>query len=83
LPGRIIIARCRASHLQPRRCTSSSGSPGTAIRLNYQATVEDPNVFTRPRVMNPRTLRLGARSLEEAPPCVEKDAEHLVTLDHH
>jgi hypothetical protein len=46
-------------------------------------TVEDPNVFTRPWVMNPRTLRLGARPLEEGPPCVEKDAEHLVTLDHH
>ena len=30
-----------------------------------------------------RTLRLGARPLEEGPPCVEKDAEHLVTLDHH
>jgi hypothetical protein len=46
-------------------------------------TVEDPNVFTRPWVMNPRTLRLGPRPLEEGPPCVEKDAEHLVTLDHH
>jgi hypothetical protein len=51
--------------------------------LIYQATVEDPNVFTRPWVMNARTLRLGARPLEEGPPCVEKDAEHLVTLDHH
>src|SRR6266550_3701682 len=51
--------------------------------LNYQVTVEDPNVFTKPWVMNPRTLRLGARPLEEGPPCVEKDAEHLVTLDHH
>ena len=51
--------------------------------LNYQVTVEDPNVFTKPWMMNPRTLRLGARPLEEGPPCVEKDAEHLVTLDHH
>jgi hypothetical protein len=51
--------------------------------MTYQATVEDPNIFTRPWVMNARTLRLGARPLEEGPPCVEKDAEHLVTLDHH
>jgi hypothetical protein len=51
--------------------------------LNYQVTVEDPNVFTKPWVMNPRMLRLGNRPLEEGPPCVEKDAEHLVTLDHH
>ena len=51
--------------------------------LNYQVTVEDPNVFAKPWVMNPRTLRLGARPLEEGPPCVETDATHLVTLDHH
>ena len=51
--------------------------------ITYQATVEDPNVLTRPWVMNPRTLRLGTRPLEEGPPCVEKDAEHLVTNEHH
>ncbi|PYR69467.1 MAG: hypothetical protein DMF88_06005 [Acidobacteria bacterium] len=51
--------------------------------MTYLVTVEDPNVFTRPWNMNPRTLRLGTRPLEEGPPCVEKDAEHLVTLDHH
>ena len=55
----------------------------TGDEITYQATVEDPNVFTRPWVMNSRTLRLGARPLEEGPPCVEKDADHLVTNEHH
>ena len=51
--------------------------------LRYDVTVEDPTVLTRPWTMNTRTLRIGNRALEEGPPCVEKDAEHLVTLDHH
>jgi hypothetical protein len=51
--------------------------------INYQVTVEDPNVFTKPWVMNPRTLRLGNKLLEEGPPCVEKDAEHLTSFEHH
>jgi len=55
----------------------------TGDTLKYEVTVEDPNVLTRPWNMNARTLRLGSRPLEEGPPCVEKDAEHLVTLDHH
>ena len=53
------------------------------VEIAYQVTVEDPNVLARPWVMNPRTLRLGARPLEEGPPCVEKDAEHLVSNEHH
>ena len=73
----------RTATSTPRRCTSSSGSRRNGDALNYQVTVEDPNVFTKPWIMNPRTLRLGNRPLEEGPPCVEKDAEHLVTLDHH
>ena len=37
----------------------------TGDAINYQVTVEDPNVFTQPWVMNARTLRLGNRPLEE------------------
>jgi hypothetical protein len=55
----------------------------TGDTMRYDVTVEDPNVLTRPWTMNPRTLRIGNRPLEEGPPCVEKDADHLVTLDHH
>jgi hypothetical protein len=55
----------------------------TGDTMRYDVTVEDPNVLSRPWTMNPRTLRLGNRALEEGPPCVEKDADHLVTLDHH
>jgi len=55
----------------------------TGDTMRYDVTVEDPNVLSRPWTMNPRTLRLGNRPLEEGPPCVEKDAEHLVTLEHH
>jgi hypothetical protein len=55
----------------------------TGDTMRYDVTVEDPNVLSKPWTMNPRTLRLGNRPLEEGPPCVEKDADHLVTLDHH
>ena len=54
--------------------------------ITYTATVEDPLVLARPWVMNSRDLKLStsrADALLEAPPCVEHDAPHIVTLDHH
>jgi hypothetical protein len=54
--------------------------------LTYQATVEDPEVLATPWVQNARPLKLStnkADALLEAPPCVEHDAPHIVTLEHH
>jgi hypothetical protein len=54
--------------------------------ITYQATVEDPLVLATPWVMNARDLKRStsqADALLEAPPCVEHDAPHIVTLDHH
>src|SRR5262249_51432750 len=51
--------------------------------LHYQAIVEDPNVFTKPWALTPRNLMTQTEPLQEAPPCIEKDREHLINLDHH
>jgi len=54
--------------------------------LTYMATVEDPDVLAKPWTTTPRDLKLSgnrADGLVEAPPCVEHDAPHIVTLDHH
>jgi len=54
--------------------------------LTYQATIEDPGVLAKPWVQNARQLKLSTSrddALLEAPPCVEHDAPHIVTLDHH
>jgi hypothetical protein len=54
--------------------------------LTYTATVEDPAVLAKPWTTTPRGLRLStskADALLEAPPCVEHDAPHIVSLDHH
>jgi len=50
--------------------------------LHYQATVEDPEVFTRPWTMNPRTSKFTKQLIEETPPCMDRDAQHIVTKDH-
>ena len=54
--------------------------------LIYQATAEDPQVLMEPWVMNPVRLNLvtdpDAYIIEDYP-CHEKDAEHLVTTEHH
>lgn len=49
--------------------------------LRYQATVEDPDVFTRPWVMNPWVSVKTNERIIENPPCVETDIDHLSSLD--
>ena len=51
--------------------------------IKYEVTVEDPVVLAKPWVMDPRTLVLQHDILEQAPPCVDKDASHLTDLSHH
>jgi hypothetical protein len=50
--------------------------------LQYQATVEDPEVFTRPWAMNPWvSVRTTNELLVENPPCVELDIDHVTSFD--
>jgi hypothetical protein len=50
--------------------------------IQYQVTAEDPDVLQKPWTLS-RTLTLQPDALEEAAPCVDKDAGHYVTLEHH
>jgi hypothetical protein len=50
--------------------------------LRYQATVEDPEVFSRPWTMNPWvSIRTTTEMLVENPPCVELDIDHVTSFD--
>jgi hypothetical protein len=45
-------------------------------------TAEDPEVLQKPWTIA-RTLTLQPDRLEEAAPCVDHDAGHYVSADHH
>jgi hypothetical protein len=45
--------------------------------IRYQATIDDPTVFTRPWVMNPRIGRATTEIITENAPCVERDISHV------
>jgi hypothetical protein len=50
--------------------------------IQYKVTVEDPEVLQKPWTLS-RTLTLQPDALEEAFPCVDKDAGHYVSAEHH
>jgi hypothetical protein len=50
--------------------------------IEYQMTAVDPEVLQKPWTYS-RTLTLQSGRLEEAPPCVDRDAGHYVNLEHH
>jgi hypothetical protein len=50
--------------------------------IQYQVTMEDPEVLEKPWTLS-RTLTLQPDALEEAAPCVDNDAGHYVTKEHH
>jgi hypothetical protein len=54
--------------------------------LHYNVTVEDPEVFLQPWVMNPEQLRLNTSPnayIPESAPCKEYDFENIVTKIRH
>jgi hypothetical protein len=50
--------------------------------IQYTVTADDPEVLQKPWTLS-RTLTLQTDALEEAAPCVDKDAGHYVTGEHH
>ncbi len=51
--------------------------------LHYQATAFDPAVLAKPWKLRPRVATLTARELAPAPPCIERDINHIVDGTHH
>ena len=48
--------------------------------LRWEATVEDPNVLTKPWVMTPRTEILTHTMIYEEPICEERESKHIVNV---
>jgi hypothetical protein len=55
----------------------------TADSLEWTATVHDPKVLAAPWELRPRTAKLTTDELIEAPPCIDRDLDHMVDDTHH
>ena len=51
--------------------------------LTWQATAHDPAVLVEPWVLRPRTAFLTDLEVTEAPPCIERDLDHMVDDSSH
>ncbi len=51
--------------------------------LTWQATAFDPAVLAEPWVLRPRTAVLTEFEVTEAPPCIERDLDHMVDDSSH
>jgi hypothetical protein len=51
--------------------------------LVYDVTADDPKVLAQPWSWPSRTLTLSQEPVYEAPPCIERDGEHLTSTEHH
>lgn len=52
-------------------------------RLIWQATAIDPEVLAEPWELRPRTALLTDVEVTEAPPCIERDLDHMVDDSSH
>jgi hypothetical protein len=64
-------------HSEALHVTERLTRQGDTVR--YQATLEDPDVLTKPWVMNPKMLKLGGAddALVEDVPCKDLDQSHM------
>jgi hypothetical protein len=54
-----------------------------ADTLTWQATAYDPAALAEPWVLRPRTALLTDFEVTEAPPCIERDLDHMVDDSSH
>jgi hypothetical protein len=51
--------------------------------LEWRATAYDPAVLSAAWELRPRSAQLTDQELVEAPPCIERDLDHMVDDSHH
>ena len=54
-----------------------------ADTLTWEATAHDPEVLAEPWTMRPRTAHATTDELVEAPPCIDRDLEHMLDGSSH